>query len=180
MNKKHYKRRKLIAGGILLALLIGLAGLAACGTTETPAPAPAAPAEEPSEKPPEETTEQPSEKPSDAKEGVWPAQDALRSMDLSDITEIRFTTYTEGGAQQGAVNDSASIEEICQMLGGVRITGLSEMAVDDDGLLVEVDAGDRKLTFRFEEKILVLEDGSRYEVEQLGALKQYLNGLLEE
>ena len=42
MNKKHYKRRKLIAGGILLALLIGLAGLAACGTTETPAPAPAA------------------------------------------------------------------------------------------------------------------------------------------
>ena len=61
MNKKHYKRRKLIAGGILLALLIGLAGLAACGTTETPAPAPAAPAEEPSEKPPEETTEQPSE-----------------------------------------------------------------------------------------------------------------------
>lgn len=164
MNKKHYKRRKLIAGGILLALLIGLAGLAACGTTETPAPAPAAPAE----------------KPSDAKEGVWPAQDALRSMDLSDITEIRFTTYTEGGAQQGAVNDSASIEEICQMLGGVRITGPSEMAVDDDGLLVEVDAGDRKLTFRFEEKILVLEDGSRYEVEQLGALKQYLNGLLEE
>ena len=180
MNKKHYKRRKLIAGGILLALLIGLAGLAACGTTETPAPAPAAPAEEPSEKPPEETTEQPSEKPSDAKEGVWPAQDALRSMDLSDITEIRFTTYTEGGAQPGAVSDSESIAEICRLLGGVRITGPSEMAVDDDGLLVEVDAGDRKLTFRFEEKILVLEDGSRYEVEQLGALKQYLNGLLEE
>ena len=164
MNKKHYKRRKLIAGGILLALLIGLAGLAACGTTETPAPAPAAPAE----------------KPSDAKEGIWPAQDALKSMDPTDITEIRFTTYTEGGAQQGAVSDSESIAEICRLLGGVRITGPSEMAVDDDGLLVEVDAGDRKLTFSFEEKILVLDNGSRYEVEQLGALKQYLNGLLEE
>ena len=110
----------------------------------------------------------------------WPAMDALQSLSAEDITAIEYTRATEGGISAGKANDAETIENIYLKLKDVSVKGESKTGVDDDGLDIIISTDDKTLHFSFEGDILVLEDGGRYEVENLHSLKSYIDSLTEE
>ena len=117
---------------------------------------------------------------SDNSSAIWPAMDALQSLSAADITTVEYVRLTEGGMSAGKADDVETIENIYLRLKDVSVKGESKMGVDDDGLEIKIAAGDKSLHFNFEGDILVLEDGSRYEVDNLQSLRSYVDGLVEE
>ena len=111
---------------------------------------------------------------------AWPAMNALQSLSAADITMVEYFRLTEGGISVGQANDASTIENIYLRLKDVSVKGESKMGVDDDGLEIKIAAGDKTLHFSFEGDILVLEDGSRYEVDKLQSLRSYVDSLAEE
>lgn len=113
-------------------------------------------------------------------EAKWPAMDALKEIKAADITSIDYTRGTEGGASSDTAQDPGEIEDIYLRLKDVSIKAKRDISVDDDDLGIKVNTESNTLSFSFEGDILVLEDGTRYEVENLGALKSYIDSLIEE
>ena len=111
---------------------------------------------------------------------IWPAMDALNEIKAEDVTSIEYARLTEGGAGTESTDDATQMEDIILRLKEVKIKEKSEAAVEDDGLVIKIISGDKSSSFNFEGDILVLEDGSRYEVENLGSLRTYVDKLLEE
>ena len=113
-------------------------------------------------------------------EPEWPAMKTLSEINAADVTSIEYSRATEGGATIESTDDATQIEDIILRLKEVAIKEKSDMAVEDNSLGFKIVAGDKSPTFSFEGDILVLEDGSRYEVENLGSLRSYIDKLLEE
>ena len=111
---------------------------------------------------------------------TWPAMDALQSLSTTDITMIEYSRATEGGISAGQIVDATMIEDIYLKLKDVSFKSKSEMGVDDDGLDIKIETNNKTLNFNFEGDILVLEDGSRYEVDNLHPLKSYIDALIAE
>lgn len=109
----------------------------------------------------------------------WENMDALKAYAAGDIESIRWQLSSEGGVIGDTVTDPAIIEGIYQRLCSVTIDKKSDMSADDYGTGVYVSVDGKTLSFYFEANILVLDD-ARYEVNDLGALRQYLRGLLSE
>ena len=129
----------------------------------------------------ENTTPVEEETTSEDSQAAWPAMDALRSMSATDITSVEYVRATEGGISADQTDDAATIEDIYLRLKDVSIKEESKKTgVEDDGLDIKIEAADKTLRFNFEGDILVLEDGSRYEVEDLHMLKNYIDSLIEE
>ena len=111
---------------------------------------------------------------------AWPAMDALQSLSVADITTVEYVRATEGGISADQIDDAATIEDIYLRLKDVNIKDESKMGVDDDGLDIKITTDDTTLRFNFEGDILLLEEGSRYEVENLHMLKNYIDSLIAE
>ena len=109
----------------------------------------------------------------------WPAMSELQSLSAKDITMVEYVRATEGGIASDQIVDAAIIEDIYLKLKDVSIKNESKMGVDDDGLDIKIVTNDKTLQFNFEGDILVLEDGSRYEVDNLQSLKSYVDSLTE-
>lgn len=109
----------------------------------------------------------------------WESMDALKAYAPEEIESVRFQISSEGGVMGDTVTDPAAIEEIYQRLCGVTVDRESNMGVEDYGTDVYVSVDGKTLSFYFEADILVL-DNARYEVKNLGPLRQYLRGLLGE
>ncbi len=127
----------------------------------------------------ENTTSVEETKPNDSST-TWPAMDALQSLPATDITTIEYVRATEGGISADQIDDAAMIEDIYLRLKDVNIKDESKMGVDDDGLDIKIATSNTTLRFNFEGDILLLEDGSRYEVENLHMLKNYIDSLIAE
>ena len=110
--------------------------------------------------------------------GVWAAQTALASSNLSDIENIRFSLSTEGGVRSAEVTDPESIRTICQLLSAITLEAPSDEASSDDGLHVEICFPAEKLSFSFEGNTLVMDDGSRHKTDALYPLRKYLEDIL--
>ena len=110
----------------------------------------------------------------------WPAMSELQSLSASDITMIEYIRATEGGATEDQIVDEEIIEDIYLRLKEVTIKEESDMGVEDDGLGITITTNDKTLVFDFEGDILILEDGKRYEVENLHSLKSTIDSLIEE
>ncbi len=110
--------------------------------------------------------------------GVWAAQTALASSNLSDIENIRFSFSTEGGVRSAEVTDPESIRTICQLLSAITLEAPSDEASSDDGLHVEICFPAEKLSFSFEGNTLVMDDGSRHKTDALYPLRKYLEDIL--
>ena len=110
----------------------------------------------------------------------WPAMDTLNEIKAEDVSSVEFARATEGGSGIESTEDLTQIEDIILRLKEVEIKGESKAGVDDNDLAVKIVAGDKSPSFTFEGDILVLEDGSRYEVENLESLRTYIDKLLEE
>ena len=115
-----------------------------------------------------------------SKEVKWEAMDSLKAVEAANITSIDFQRATEGGAYGNSVYDLPTIEDIYLRLKDVEIKSPTDAAVDDDGLSLSVKTGDSEMNFAFEGDVLVLDDGSRFEVEGLDTLKSYVDRLAEE
>lgn len=113
-------------------------------------------------------------------EASWPAMESLKEVDSSGITRISFEHSTEAGAVSNTVYDAGTIEEIYLRLVNVSIGAKTDAGVDDDSLKITVDTEDKSMSFSFEGNLLVLEDGSSYEVENLDKLKIYIDELAAE
>ncbi|MBQ9020752.1 MAG: hypothetical protein IJ113_01885 [Eggerthellaceae bacterium] len=111
---------------------------------------------------------------------AWPAQEALASLAVADINSIEYVRATEGGLAGDTLTGAEDIEDVYLRLKDLGIVAESNMGVDDDGLSIRVNTGAKTISFTFEGDILVLEDGSRFEVENLGSLKSYIDRLIEE
>lgn len=110
----------------------------------------------------------------------WPAMETLGGIEAGDITSVELTRATEAGVQSETVTDSTQMEDIFLRLKDVTIKGESDQGTTDDDLGVKLTAGSDTLSFSFEGDTLVLEDGSRYSVENLGSLKTYVDNILGE
>lgn len=110
-------------------------------------------------------------------EPEWPAMEALSSLSLAGITSIEYVRMTEGGVGADMITDAAGIEDVYLRLKEVSIKEETDKAVDDDGLSITVHTADKDISFTFEGNILVLESGSRYEVENLDSVKNYIDQL---
>lgn len=117
---------------------------------------------------------------SSSSEVKWPAMETLGGINAGDITSIELTRATEGGAQSETITDGTQMEDIFLRLKDITIKGESDQGTTDDDLGVKITAGSDTLGFSFEGDTLVLEDGSRYEVENLSSLKSYVDNLLGE
>ena len=108
----------------------------------------------------------------------WYAMDKLQSIDSDSVESIDYSIGTEGGVVNGSITDKTQIEDVYLRLTNVKIKGKTQTSVLDDGLIINVKTQDETLTFVFEGDILSLD--KNYEVENLGSLKKYLNGLQEQ
>lgn len=115
-----------------------------------------------------------------SEEAKWEAMDSLSAAEAADITRIDFQRATEAGVYANSVYDLPTIEDIYLRLKDVKIKEPTEAGVEDDGLSLSIKTGDSEMNFAFEGDILVLDDGSRYEVEGLDMLKSYIDRLSEE
>lgn len=115
-----------------------------------------------------------------AKEAKWEAMDKLREIGAVDITRIDFQRSTEDGAYANSVYDLQTIEDIFLRLKEVEIEEPADEGTDDDGLSLSVKTEGSEMNFVFEGDTLVLDDGSRYEVEGLDSLKSYIDTLAVE
>ncbi|MBQ9059311.1 MAG: hypothetical protein IJ125_09025 [Atopobiaceae bacterium] len=109
----------------------------------------------------------------------WPAMDTLTSLTAQDIRSVEYSRATEGGLSADKTNDATEVENLYLRLKEVTLKDPTQMGVDDDGLTIKLSTQDTTLSFAFEGNVLVLEDGSRYEVENLSSLKTYVDSLLE-
>lgn len=155
---------------VLLIALIMIFSLVACSSGQGNT---ASTNEEENRMPVEET------KPDDSST-TWPAMDAIQSLSATDITTVEYVRATEGGISADQIDDAATIENIYLRLKDVNIKDESKMGVDDDGLDIKIATSNATLRFSFEGDILLLEDGSRYEVENLYMLKNYIDSLIAE
>lgn len=114
------------------------------------------------------------------KEVKWEAMDKLRETEAVDITRIDFQRSTEGGVYANSVYDLTTIEDIFLRLKEVEIEEPTDEGTEDDGLSLSVKTEDSEMNFVFEGDALVLDDGSRYEVEGLDSLKSYIDSLAVE
>ena len=110
----------------------------------------------------------------------WEALEAVKEASPDEIDSIRFTVSTEGGAVGDEITDADVIQEIYSLLCNLSLGKKTDMGVYDAGLYLEVVMGEEKATFDFELDILVLDVETRYEVNNLGPLKRYLQSLLPE
>lgn len=113
-------------------------------------------------------------------EPEWPAMKTLSEINAADVTSIEYSRATEGGSTIESTDDATQIEDIILRLKEVSIKEKTDIATTDDDLGIKIVAGDKSPAFSFEGDILVLEDGSRYEVENLSSLKSYIDKLIEE
>ena len=110
----------------------------------------------------------------------WPAMKTLSEINAADVISIEYSRATEGGSTIESTEDATQIEDIILRLKEVSIKEETDKSTADDDLGIKIVAGDKSPTFSFEGDILVLEDGSRYEVENLSSLKSYIDKLIEE
>jgi hypothetical protein len=114
----------------------------------------------------------------DAENGAsWPAMENLKAVSAEDINEVSYTRSTEGGSISNTVTDPTGIEDIYLRLKDVSIESETDEGAEDDGLSLKVKTEDKTFGFEFEGDVLILEDGSRYKVDNLDSLKRYIDGL---
>ena len=108
----------------------------------------------------------------------WPAQEALASLDAADIKQIRVFTATEDGVTDSWITLPENIKEISRLLCEVKMGEATNMDTLDDDLSIDVETDTGSLEFDFVGDIVILDNGERYEVEGLDALKDYLYEIL--
>ena len=91
-----------------------------------------------------------------------------------DITCIRVTFYTEGGADSREITDGERIKEIYPLLCDLSLGEETQLGVLDDGMSLEVEMGEEKYNYYFEGNILVMDNDIRYEVNNMGPLVKCL------
>ena len=114
------------------------------------------------------------------RDGIWEEMDKLKGISPDDIDKIDYMFYTVAGGMGNTLEDKTEIKNVYDLLTAVSLGDPTEMAVEDDGLVVTVSAGDEKMSFSFEHDILVESNNDRYLATNMGPLKKYLQDLLPE
>ena len=113
-------------------------------------------------------------------EGLWENMEELNRSLNGDVLSVNYSIYSEGGAKEGMISDSDVMRKICEMLTEVQLKEETDVAVTDSDMFISVNLGSKELTFHFEGDILVLDNGKRYEVENIDKLKAYLLEVTDE
>ena len=107
-------------------------------------------------------------------EGLWENMEELNRSLNGDVLSVNYSISSEGGTKEGMISDSDVMRKICEMLTEVQLKEETDVAVTDSDMFISVNLGSKELTFHFEGNILVLDNGKRYEVENIDKLKSYL------
>ena len=109
---------------------------------------------------------------------MWPAMESLSAVSMEDISEIDYTIGSVAGVTGGKITDTSQIEDVTLRLKNLVILSETNEGVTDSDLVVTVKTTSKNISFVFEGRILVLEDGARYDIEGMDLLKSYLEGLV--
>lgn len=104
--------------------------------------------------------------------------DKLKNIDTKNIENIKYTFYTEGGAQENTITDRDSIEEVCTRMKNITIEKKSNVGTTDDGLTIIIKLKNENLKYVFEGKNIIINE-EQYETKNLEQLKAYLKALKE-
>ncbi len=102
--------------------------------------------------------------------------DKLKNIDTKNIENIKYTFYTEGGAQENTITDRDSIEEVCTRMKNITIEKKSNVGTTDDGLTIIIKLKNENLKYVFEGKNIIINE-KQYETKNLEQLKAYLKAL---
>ena len=100
--------------------------------------------------------------------------ETVKKASSEDITCIRVTFYTEGGADSREITDGDRIKEVYPLLCDLSLGEKTQLGVLDDGMSLEVEMGEEKYNYYFEGNILVMDNDTRYEVNNMGPLVKCL------
>lgn len=107
---------------------------------------------------------------------AWTEQDAIVNTKAEDVQAIRVMRIPEGGSEddatETALTEAADIQQALELIGKLNLGKKAEAA--GENLVVSVDTAQATYALSFVGDAAALESGEYYAVENLGALREFV------